>query len=166
MRLVLRSFEKIACCEAIRPDIAGIMGAFGAALIARERYSGCKGTTMLPIEEIEALEYSTTMTKCRGCTNTCRLTISHFSGGRKFITGNRCERGLGKEKNANQLPNLFEYKLKRYFDYTHLSETQAERGVIGIPRVLNMYENYPFWFTFFNELKFSVLLSPDRKSVV
>ena len=157
---VLRSFEKIACCEAIRPDIAGIMGAFGAALIARERYSGCKGTTMLPIEEIEALEYSTTMTKCRGCTNTCRLTISHFSGGRKFITGNRCERGLGKEKNANQLPNLFEYKLKRYFDYTPLSETQAERGVIGIPRVLNMYENYPFWFTFFNELKFSVLLSP------
>ena len=157
---VLRSFEKIACCEAIRPDIAGIMGAFGAALIARERYSDCKGTTMLPIEEIEALEYSTTMTKCRGCTNTCRLTISHFSGGRKFITGNRCERGLGKEKNANQLPNLFEYKLKRYFDYTPLSETQAERGVIGIPRVLNMYENYPFWFTFFNELKFSVLLSP------
>lgn len=95
---VLRSFEKIADCEAIRPDIAGIMGAFGAALIARERYQDCEGTTMLPIEEIEALEYKTTMTKCRGCTNNCRLTINHFSGGRKFITGNRCERGLGKEK--------------------------------------------------------------------
>ena len=95
---VLRSFEKIAGCEAIRPDIAGIMGAFGAALIARERYNECqcKNTTMLPIDEIEALEYSTTMTKCRGCTNNCRLTINHFSGDRKFITGNRCERGLGK----------------------------------------------------------------------
>ncbi len=157
---VLRSFEKIANCEAIRPDIAGIMGAFGAALIARERYSGCKGTTMLSIEDIETLEYSTTMTKCRGCTNTCRLTINHFSGGRRFITGNRCERGLGKEKNANKLPNLFEYKAKRYFAYTPLPEKDAKRGTIGIPRVLNMYENYQFWFTFFNTLGFCVVLSP------
>ena len=98
---VLRSFEKIANCEAIRPDIAGIMGAFGAALIARERYVDCEGTTMLSIEDIEAMEYSTTMTKCKGCTNNCRLTINHFSGGRKFITGNRCERGLGKQKTTN-----------------------------------------------------------------
>ena len=158
---VLRSFEKIAGCEAIRPDIAGIMGAFGAALIARERYAGCKGTTMLSIEDIESLEYSTAMTKCRGCTNNCRLTINHFSGGRKFITGNRCERGLGKEKTENKLPNLFEYKLHRYFDYTPLSDEEATRGTIGIPRVLNMYENYPFWFTFFNTLKFKVVLSPS-----
>lgn len=157
---VLRSFEKIANCEAIRPDIAGIMGAFGAALIARERYVDCEGTTMLPIEEIESLEYSTTMAKCKGCTNNCRLTINHFSGGRKFITGNRCERGLGKEKSANKLPNLFEYKLKRYFDYTPLTEEEAKQGTIGIPRVLNMYENYPFWFTFFHTLGFRVVLSP------
>ena len=157
---VLRSFEKIANCEAIRPDIAGIMGAFGAALIARERYTDCEGTTMLSIDEIRSLEYSTTMTKCRGCTNTCRLTINHFSGGRKFITGNRCERGLGKEKSKNQMPNLFEYKLHRYFDYTPLEEADARRGVIGIPRVLNMYENYPFWFTFFTKLGYQVILSP------
>ena len=157
---VLRSFEKIANCEAIRPDIAGIMGAFGAALIARERYVDCEGTTMLSIEDIEAMEYSTTMTKCKGCTNNCRLTINHFSGGRKFITGNRCERGLGKQKTTNKLPNLFEYKLKRYFDYEPLAEENAPRGIIGIPRVLNMYENYPFWFTFFNELGFRVVLSP------
>lgn len=157
---VLRSFEKIAGCEAIRPDIAGIMGAFGAALIARERYTECEGTTMLPIDEIEALEYKTTMTKCKGCTNNCRLTISHFSGGRKFITGNRCERGLGKEKSVNKLPNLFEYKMQRYFDYTPLEEEAAKRGTIGIPRVLNMYENYPFWFTFFTKLGFRVVLSP------
>ena len=157
---VLRSFEKIAGCNAIRPDIAGIMGAFGAALIARERYADCMSTTMLSIEEIEALEYKTTMTKCKGCTNNCRLTINHFSGVRKFISGNRCERGLGKAKATNKLPNLFEYKAQRYFGYKPLSEEEAKRGTIGIPRVLNMYENYPLWFTFFNELGFRVILSP------
>ena len=157
---VLRSFEKIADCEAIRPDIAGIMGAFGAALIARDRYVECEGTTMLPIDEIEALEYKTTMTKCKGCTNSCRLTINHFSGNRRFITGNRCEKGLGKEKSVNKLPNLFDYKSERYFGYTPLDETDAKRGTVGIPRVLNMYENYPFWFTFFTKLGFRVVLSP------
>ncbi|MGF7016760.1 putative CoA-substrate-specific enzyme activase [Lachnospiraceae bacterium PF1-21] len=157
---VLRSFEKIANCHAVRPDIAGIMGAFGAALIARERYEDGMATTMLPIAEIENLEYKTTMTKCRKCTNTCRLTINHFSGGRKFITGNRCERGLGKEKRENKLPNLFEYKLKCYFDYPALSEAEATMGTIGIPRVMNMYENYPFWHTFFTKLGFRVVLSP------
>ncbi len=157
---VLRSFEKIADCEAVRPDIAGIMGAFGAALIARERYSECKGTTMLSIEEIEQLTYTTSMAKCKGCTNNCRLTINKFTGGRSFITGNRCERGLGKEKKDNGMPNLFEYKMHRYFDYAPLDEKQAIRGAVGIPRVLNMYENYPFWFTFFNALKFRVVLSP------
>ena len=157
---VLRSFEKIAGCEAIRPDIAGIMGAFGAALIARERYTECEGTTMLPIEEIEALEYSTSMVKCRGCTNSCRMTVNHFSGGRKFITGNRCEKGLGKERSKTEAPNLFAYKLERYFGYTPLKEEEAKRGTIGIPRVLNMYENYPFWFTFFHTLGFRVELSP------
>lgn len=157
---VLRSFEMIAGCQAIRPDIAGIMGAFGAALIARERHIGCEGTTMLSIDDIKALEYHTTMTKCKSCTNNCRLTINHFSGGRKFITGNRCERGLGKEKSKNKLPNLFDYKAQRYFDYTPLSDEEAVRGTIGIPRILNMYENYPFWFTFFTKLGFRVVLTP------
>ena len=95
---VLRSFERIANCEAIRPDIAGIMGAFGAALIARERYSADQETTMLSIEKINELKYSTTMANCKGCTNSCRLTINKFSGGRQYISGNRCERGIGKEK--------------------------------------------------------------------
>ena len=158
---VLRSFEKISGCEAVRPDIAGIMGAFGAALIARERYAENPTSTMLSIEQIEKLTYSTSMTKCKGCTNTCRLTINKFSDGRRFITGNRCERGLGKEKKKNNIPNLFEYKNKRYFDYKPLSEQEAVRGTVGIPRVLNMYENYPFWFTFFNALKFRVILSPS-----
>ncbi|MBR1471626.1 MAG: 2-hydroxyacyl-CoA dehydratase [Lachnospiraceae bacterium] len=157
---VLRSFEKIAGCEAIRPDIAGIMGAFGAALIARERYSETTPTTMLSFDEIEHLEFTTTMAKCRGCTNACRLTINNFSGGRKYISGNRCERGLGKPKNANNIPNLFEYKLHRFFDYEPLEADKAFRGTVGIPRVLNIYENYPFWATFFKELNYRVVLSP------
>ncbi len=156
---VLRSFERIAQCEAIRPDIAGIMGAFGAALIAKERCEG-RQTTMLSIEEIDSLEYSTSMARCKGCLNKCRLTVNKFSGGRRFISGNRCEKGIGKEKNANKIPNLFEYKEERIFGYEPLSEEEATRGVVGIPRVLNMYENYPFWFTFFTKLGFSVVLSP------
>lgn len=157
---VLRSFETIAECQAVRPDIAGIMGAFGAALIARERYEKNQSTTMLSIDEIEHLTYSTTMAKCRRCTNTCRLTINKFNDGRSFISGNRCERGLGKEKKENQVPNLFEYKNERYFSYPALSDEEAVRGTVGLPRVLNMYEDYPFWFTFFNHLKFKVVLSP------
>ena len=157
---VLRSFEKIANCEAIRPDIAGIMGAFGAALIARERFEEGKETSMLSIEKINELKYTTSMANCRGCTNNCRLTINKFSGGRQYISGNRCERGIGKEKNRDHIPNLYEYKYKRIFSYEPLSADKASRGKVGIPRVLNMFENYPFWFTFFTELKYEVVLSP------
>ena len=157
---VLRSFEKIAGCEAIRPDIAGIMGAFGAALIARERYTEDYETTMLPFDKILSLQFETSMAKCKGCTNNCRLTINKFSGGRQYISGNRCERGLGKQKNENHVPNLFDYKLKRIFDYEPLAADKAPRGTVGIPRVLNMYENYPFWATFFTKLGYRVVLSP------
>lgn len=158
---VLRSFEKIADCEAIRPDIAGIMGAFGAALVARERYEEGYGTTMLSFDQILNLQFETSMAKCRGCTNSCRLTINKFSGGRQYISGNRCERGIGGQKNPHNVPNLFEYKLNRLFSYTPLEADDAPRGVVGIPRVLNMYENYPFWFTFFTKLGYRVVLSPS-----
>ncbi|MBQ7954225.1 MAG: 2-hydroxyacyl-CoA dehydratase [Lachnospiraceae bacterium] len=158
---VLRSFEKIANCEAIRPDIAGIMGAFGAALIARDRYTQGYETSMLPFEKIDTLQFETSMAKCRGCTNNCRLTINKFSGGRQYISGNRCERGLGKSKTDSNVPNLFDYKLKRLFSYEPLTADSAPRGTVGIPRVLNMYENYPFWFTFFTKLGYQVVLSPS-----
>ena len=157
---VLRSLEKISDVEVIRPDIAGIMGAFGAALIARERYEDCKSTTMLSIDKINALTFDTSMAKCKGCTNNCRLTINKFSGGRQFVSGNRCERGIGKIKNEENIPNLYDYKLHRLFDYEPLPLDEAKRGQIGIPRVLNMYENYPFWFTFLTKLSYSVVLSP------
>ena len=156
---VLRSLERIADCEVIRPDIAGIMGAFGAALIARDHYEGT-ATSMISREELGELRFETSMARCKGCTNACLLTINRFSGGRQFISGNRCERGIGKEKNKDHIPNLFEYKLKRTFDYEPLPVTQAPRGIVGIPRVLNMYENYPFWFTFFTKLGYRVIVSP------
>ncbi|MBQ9643237.1 MAG: 2-hydroxyacyl-CoA dehydratase, partial [Lachnospiraceae bacterium] len=164
---VLRALEKISGGEVIRPDIAGIMGAFGAALIARERYAGAQQTaqepvssTMLSFEEIDALSYRTTLTNCGRCTNNCRLTVNHFSDGREYISGNRCERGLGRERTDTDVPNLYKYKLRRVFSYRPLSEKEASRGIIGIPRVLNMYENYPFWHTFFTSLGFRVVLSP------
>lgn len=157
---VLRSFEQLVGCKVVRPDIAGIMGAFGSALIAREHYNG-EETTMLTIEQINELVIESSMARCRLCTNNCQLTINRFSGGRKFISGNRCERGLGKEKNKDNIPNLFEYKLNRLFSYEPLKGEKAHRGKVGIPRVLNMYENYPFWFTFFTELGYEVVLSPE-----
>lgn len=158
---VLRALEKTAGREVIRPDIAGIMGAFGAALIAREQYQNNPvPSSMLSLEDIQNLTFTTTMAKCRGCTNCCRLTINRFTGGRQYISGNRCERGLGMTKQKKNIPNLFDYKLHRYFDYEPLRITDAPRGTVGIPRVLNMYDNYPFWFTFFTELGYRVVISP------
>lgn len=158
---VLRSFEKISGCECVRPDIAGIMGAFGAALIARERHEAGYRTRMLSIDEINALTFDTKLARCQGCTNHCLLTINRFSGNRKYITGNRCEKGLGQEKNKDDIPNLFAFKNKRLFDYKPLKREEAPRGSVGIPRVLNMYENYPFWAVFFRKLGFHVVLSPQ-----
>lgn len=158
---VLRSFEKISGCEAIRPNIAGIMGAFGAALIARERYDSEKATTMLPLDQIISLSYDTSMARCKGCTNHCVLTVNRFGGGRKMISGNRCERGLGHEKVKHEIPNLFDYRFRRMFQYEPLTIDAAWRGTIGIPRVLNIFENYPYWAVFFKELGFRTVLSPQ-----
>ncbi|MBR6349081.1 MAG: 2-hydroxyacyl-CoA dehydratase [Lachnospiraceae bacterium] len=157
---ILRALEKITGREVVRPDIAGIMGAFGAALIARERYEG-QETSMLSFDEILTLEYKTSLVRCQGCTNHCLLTINNFTGGRRFISGNRCEKGLGKEKKDDSVPNLFKYKYDRLFGYEPLPVHEAPRGIVGIPRVLNMYENYPFWAVFFKELGYSVVLSPE-----
>ena len=158
-KAVLRAFEKIAGVEATCPDISGIMGAFGAALIARKRYHG-QASTMLELDEILNMTYKTATTHCGGCSNNCMLTINTFPGGRRHITGNRCERGMGGSKTGRKGINLVEYKRRRIFDYESLPEENAPRGTIGIPRVLNVYENYPFWATFFGKLGFRVELSP------
>jgi len=160
---VLRSFEMLSEREAVRPDIAGIMGAFGAALIARERYVVGTATDLLNQNKLNDFKINTKVSRCGLCSNNCLLTINKFGNGEKFISGNRCERGSGKGKEQNLLPNLFKYKEHRIFNYTPLSKADAKRGTVGIPRVLNMYEDYPFWFTLFTELGFRVELS-DRSS--
>ena len=154
---VLRAFEKISGAQAVCPDIAGMMGAFGAALIARRHDAG-RGSSMLPLDDILRLQWKTSTTHCNGCENHCMLTVNLFPGGRRHITGNRCERGLGKAASRDKGPNVSAYKLKRMFDYHPLEN--APRGEIGIPRVLNIWENYPFWHTFFTQLGFAVRLSP------
>lgn len=161
---VLRAFELISGHEAIRPNIAGLMGAFGAALVAMERYNG-QETSMLPLSEICGVTYTTRTAHCGGCQNNCRLTVNIFSDGERHISGNRCEKGLKSAQKQNSAPDLFTYKKKRMFDYEPLSEEDARRGTIGIPRVLNIYEDYPFWAVFFKRLGFRVVLSPfsDRK---
>ena len=157
---VLRSFEKIIGENVIRPDISGIMGAFGAALIARDKYSNGLKTSLLSLDEIKNLSYTTIPSRCGLCENKCHLTINKFSDGRKFISGNRCERPINNGEKKKDLPNLFDYKIERIFDYEPLSEEEATRGTLGIPRVLNMYENYPFWATFFKKLGYRIVLSP------
>lgn len=176
---VLRAFEKITGMNVICPDISGIMGAFGAALLARKHYLSDNAaqdeikragqvqnfsTSMLSLDEMIALEYSSSTVRCQGCENHCMLTINKFSGNRRHISGNRCEKGLG-EKLTTKAPNMVEFKRNRIFGYDPLNENEAYRGIIGIPRVLNIYENFPFWATFWKKLGFRVVISPfsDRK---
>lgn len=163
---VLRSFELISGREAVRPDISGLMGAFGCAIISKERYEGEK-SSLLPKDRINEFNMQSSFKRCGKCGNNCLLTINKFSTDEEFISGNRCERGLGIEKTKDEKePNLYKYKYKRTFDYKALDEKDAKRGVIGIPRVLNMYENYPFWFTLLTKLGFSVKLSnPSSKKL-
>ncbi|NGM17871.1 CoA activase [Eggerthellaceae bacterium zg-893] len=172
---VLRSFEQLAEVEAVRPDIAGNMGAFGAALLARDRYAAATHatetrSTLLSLEQIEALAPTHKTVRCKGCSNSCLLTVNDFGKDeitgkhRRFITGNRCEKGAGNLDAASKVPNLYEYKSHRLFDYEPLAPDQAIRSTVGIPRALSMYENYPFWFTFFTRLGFRVVISdPSTK---
>ncbi|ERJ13409.1 2-hydroxyacyl-CoA dehydratase [Haloplasma contractile] len=160
---VLRSFELLSEREAIRPDIAGIMGAFGAALIAKERANEACKSTLLSFAELDSFTIKTNMSRCRLCSNNCLLTINTFGNKEKYISGNRCERGAGKVKNEHGLPNLYDYKYNKLFSYESLPLEKAPRGVIGIPRVLNLYDNFPFWHSFFTKLGFRVELS-ERSS--
>ncbi len=162
---VLRSIERVVGKNVVRPDIAGIMGAFGAALVAKDTYEDGR-STILSLEELEGFTVNNSHTRCNGCENRCMLTINKFNDGSRFITGNRCEKGEGKEHIENTVPDMYEYKFERLFDYEPLAEDKAPRGSIGIPRVLNMYENYPFWHTFFTALGYRVVLSPaSSKSI-
>ena len=162
---VLRAFELVSGRHAVRPDIAGLMGAFGSALIAKERCEETAPSSIMSLQAIRDFSVRQNMVRCKVCENHCSMTVNRFSDGRKFITGNRCERGLGNKHETNDLPDLFKYKYERVFDYTPLEN--PTRGTIGIPRVLNMFENYPLWFTFLTTLGYRVILSsPSSKSLM
>ena len=160
---VLRAFELIVGRNVVRPDIAGLMGAYGAALLSKEQYEANMDmeyhSTLLKNNELDKLEITTSHVRCNGCENHCLLTINKFSNGSKYISGNRCEKGAGNLSEIKNLPNVMKYKYERLFNYIPLSEEEATRGTIGIPRVLNMYEDYPFWFTFLTNLGFRVIIS-------
>ena len=189
---ILRAFEKIAGVEVFRPDVAGLMGAYGSALIAYDQWVDLTApkpgepvgaerhelkSGIASYEDLEKFHVDLELRRCGKCQNNCLLTINRFSTGtetRTFITGNRCEKGLEVEGNiidasnkkntkvddvGEKMPNLFEWKYKRLFNYVPLKAEDAPMGDVGIPRVLNMYENYPLWFTFFTKLGFRVLLS-------
>ncbi|WP_240542295.1 acyl-CoA dehydratase activase-related protein [Bifidobacterium felsineum] len=207
---VLRAFELLTEREVTRPNIAGLMGAFGAALTARMHYQDeadhldtvvkADGTEEKPLpageskaegfkktgsaeanaseahtvvidgvahtassiltgEALDNMSMTTERDVCKLCQNHCKLTITTFSDGSRFVTGNRCERGGDAKKKRSDRPNLYDYKYKRCFAYRRLTDKKATRGEIGIPRALNMYENYPFWFTLLTSLGFKVMIS-------
>ena len=158
---VLRAFELLTGREVVRPDIAGLMGAYGAALTARMHDTGEGTSSLATIEALEGFSVDTTRKTCRLCQNHCQMTISTFSNGERHVSGNRCERGASLERvpKKSDLPNLYDWKYKRIFGYRRLTEKKAFRGDIGIPRVLGMYENYPFWFTMLTALGFRVMIS-------
>ena len=160
---VLRAFELIVGRNVVRPDIAGLMGAYGVALLAKEQYESNLDmeyvSTITKNEDLDKLKIDISHVRCNGCENHCLLTINKFSNGARYISGNRCEKGAGIVQGKTELPNLVKYKYERLFNYKPLDEKDAPRGTIGIPRVLNMYEDYPFWFTFLTNLGFRVIIS-------
>ncbi len=160
---VLRAFELTVGKEVIRPNIAGLMGAYGMALLSKEQYEANMDmtyvSTITGLKDLDSVDVKVTHVRCGRCENNCLLTVNAFSNGKKFISGNRCERGSGNVTENSKLPNMYQYKFNRLFNYEPLSEEKAVRGTIGIPRVLNMYEDYPFWFTFLTNLGFRVVLS-------
>lgn len=158
---LLRAIELILDRKVIRPEISGLMGAYGAALYSKDHEMDNKTSSLLTKDALIEFSMNTSSRRCDKCTNHCLLTINKFSNGESFISGNRCERGSGQEiRKEERLPNLYDYKYRRTFKYRPVSLSQARRGLIGIPRVLNMYENYPFWFTLLTSLGFRVILSP------
>ncbi len=154
---VLRAFEQELGRDVTRPTIAGIMGAFGAALAAQEL--GLEKSGILSPEELAGFQHTARPVTCNGCTNHCALTINQFDGGRRFVSGNRCSKPLGGKK--EQLPDLMKYKYEKLRALHGVGKGTGKRGRVGIPMGLNMYENLPFWFEFFTSLDYEVVLSPE-----
>ena len=153
---ILRAFEKELGINVIRPSISGLMGAYGCALYAKRK--NLKESKIIAKEDLESFTHKSKIAKCGLCTNRCNLTINIFNDGEKYISGNRCEKPTGNKK-SKSIPNMYQYKYKKLREYESLDE--GKRGTIGLPMVLNMYENIPLWATFFKELGFKVVLSDE-----
>ncbi|MFH0332938.1 acyl-CoA dehydratase activase-related protein [Clostridium perfringens] len=153
---ILRAFEKELGINVIRPSISGLMGAYGCALYAKRK--NLKESKIIAKEDLESFTHKSKIAKCGLCTNRCNLTINIFNDGEKYISGNRCEKPTGNKK-SKSIPNMYQYKYKKLREYESLDE--GKRGTIGLPMVLNMYENIPLWATFFKELGFKVILSDE-----
>lgn len=161
---VLRAFELSVETKVTRFAISGLMGAFGSALIAKDNYSHGKVSSIISNAGLDSFTIESVNRRCNACSNHCLLTVNKFSDKRRYITGNRCEKGVKEVSSENELPNLVAYRNMRLFDYyIPLDEDKAPRGTIGIPRVLNLFENFPYWFTFFTNLGFRVIIS-DKSS--
>ena len=199
---VLRNMEKLLGKDVIRPDIAGLMGAYGAAILSLEKTESetaelavktvaaqasassataatpagtRRHSTLLGPEQLANFTVTTKSYRCNGCGNHCLVTMQTFPDGGRYFTGNRCERGEGKPKNTNKAPNIYEYKYQRLFNYPNVTDPaaangtrrpNAPRGVIGIPRVLNMYEDFPFWAAFFGKLGYDIVLSGKSNPMI
>ena len=153
---VLRAFEQEMGVEVVRPNIAGLMGAYGAALYSMRKSKGKGKSSISTKEQLENFVHEIKVTNCGMCSNNCRLTINSFGGGRRFIAGNRCERPVTRKAPESGM-NIYEYKLALLNEY---KPVEGLRGKLGIPMGLNMFELYPFWYRFFTELKFEVFKSP------
>lgn len=153
---ILRAFEKELGINVIRPSISGLMGAYGCALYAKRKK--LNESKIISKEDLESFTHKSKIAKCGLCTNRCNLTINIFNDGEKYISGNRCEKPTGNKK-SKSIPNMYQYKYKKLREYESLDE--GKRGTIGLPMVLNMYENIPLWATFFKELGFKVVLSDE-----
>lgn len=164
---VLRALEKLLNCHVIRPDVAGLMGAYGIALITRDTCDENHRSTLISLEDLQKLTLKNEMKRCPGCGNHCLITISHFNDGRSFVSGNRCERGAaimltGKTAPHSSLPNIYRWKYDAIWRRKPLSPKEARRGTVGIPRTLNMYEDFPFWHAFFTRLGYRVMTSSEQ----
>ncbi len=164
---VLRALELLLGREVIRPDVAGLMGAYGMALITRDTCPAGHVSTLVTPEKLKVLSYTNEMKRCPGCGNHCMITLTRFNDGRAFVSGNRCERGAslmltGKSAPHSSLPNMYRWKEDVIWHRRPLSPKDAKRGTVGIPRVLNMYEDFPFWHAFFGRLGYRVLTSSEQ----
>ncbi len=163
---VLMALVRETGADIVRPDHPELMGAFGMALLARERQEpGQTRSRLLDASQLAGFTIHSEQQQCRGCTNRCSITSFKFPGGGRYRSGNRCELHNPEKPAARNIPNLYRYKRDRLFAYPDIAPARTPLGTIGLPRVLNIYEHFPFWYTLFSRLGYRVQLSPPSRQL-